>query len=84
MNLSLSRLCLLPEVKLDGFMGHVCDLIHLQDTELFADIVPGKNWEGGGHLLVENTCSFLTFSACSFLSHYSTDSFSIGFSYAVN
>lgn len=38
---------MVPEVKLDGSTGHVCDLIYLQGTELFVVIVPGKNWEWG-------------------------------------
>lgn len=47
MHLNNSRL-LLPEIKLDGFTGHVHGLFHLQDAKLFADTVPGKNGEWGG------------------------------------
>lgn len=48
MNLNHSTLLLLSEVKPNGSTGHVCDLVHLQDTKIFIYRYPTwKELEGG-------------------------------------
>lgn len=60
MNLIHSRL-LLPEVKLDGFTGHVCALIHLQDCVRSRNHTL-KELEVGEYLYQVKIPPFLTFS----------------------